>query len=137
MYRLWYSCFIRWKGENVSTNEVANVLTGLPFIQDANVYGVEIPGKLQSDIYTRCFWFRGHQVPEWYFKLVNTSEYSNLINWRGNILYFLLKAYSFMNFSSQFTMTSLLYSKTQKTLSVIFFLIFWEFWRRFIRTPEY
>lgn len=34
----------RWKGENVSTNEVANVLTGLPFIQDANVYGVEVPG---------------------------------------------------------------------------------------------
>ncbi|XP_048780355.2 long-chain fatty acid transport protein 6-like isoform X2 [Ostrea edulis] len=33
----------RWKGENVSTNEVANVLTELPFIQDANVYGVEIP----------------------------------------------------------------------------------------------
>ncbi|XP_060063692.1 long-chain fatty acid transport protein 2-like [Ylistrum balloti] len=35
----------RWKGENVSTNEVANVLTGLDFIQDANVYGVHIPGK--------------------------------------------------------------------------------------------
>ncbi|XP_062606097.1 long-chain fatty acid transport protein 2-like [Saccostrea cucullata] len=35
----------RWKGENVSTNEVANILTGLPFIQDANVYGVEIPGN--------------------------------------------------------------------------------------------
>lgn len=34
----------RWKGENVSTNEVANVLTALPFIQDANVYGVEVPG---------------------------------------------------------------------------------------------
>ncbi|XP_033749915.1 very long-chain acyl-CoA synthetase-like [Pecten maximus] len=35
----------RWKGENVSTNEVANMLTGLDFIQDANVYGVHIPGK--------------------------------------------------------------------------------------------
>ncbi|XP_056008267.1 long-chain fatty acid transport protein 2-like [Ostrea edulis] len=34
----------RWKGENVSTNEVANILTELPFIQDANVYGVEVPG---------------------------------------------------------------------------------------------
>ncbi|KAK3584860.1 hypothetical protein CHS0354_027610 [Potamilus streckersoni] len=34
----------RWKGENVSTYEVANVLTGLDFIQDANVYGVQIPG---------------------------------------------------------------------------------------------
>lgn len=40
----------RWKGENVSTNEVANVLTGLPFIQDANVYGVEVPGG--CDIFT-------------------------------------------------------------------------------------
>ncbi|KAJ8303998.1 hypothetical protein KUTeg_017581 [Tegillarca granosa] len=34
----------RWKGENVSTNEVANVLTGLDVIQDANVYGVQVPG---------------------------------------------------------------------------------------------
>ncbi|KAK3096869.1 hypothetical protein FSP39_004198 [Pinctada imbricata] len=33
----------RWKGENVSTNEVANILTNLSFIQDANVYGVTIP----------------------------------------------------------------------------------------------
>ncbi|KAK3586016.1 hypothetical protein CHS0354_033137 [Potamilus streckersoni] len=34
----------RWKGENVSTCEVANVLSGLDFIQDANVYGVQILG---------------------------------------------------------------------------------------------
>ncbi|KAL3866996.1 hypothetical protein ACJMK2_044237 [Sinanodonta woodiana] len=34
----------RWKGENVSTCEVANVLTALDFIQDANVYGVQVPG---------------------------------------------------------------------------------------------
>lgn len=34
----------RWKGENVSTNEVANVLSALDFIHDANVYGVTIPG---------------------------------------------------------------------------------------------
>ncbi|KAK3585281.1 hypothetical protein CHS0354_040225 [Potamilus streckersoni] len=34
----------RWKGENVSTYEVADVMTGLNFIHDANVYGVEIPG---------------------------------------------------------------------------------------------
>ncbi|KAL3866995.1 hypothetical protein ACJMK2_044236 [Sinanodonta woodiana] len=34
----------RWKGENVSTQEVANVLSGLDFIQDANVYGVHVPG---------------------------------------------------------------------------------------------
>ncbi|CAG5120147.1 unnamed protein product, partial [Candidula unifasciata] len=35
----------RWKGENVSTTEVSNVITALEFVQDANVYGVEVPGK--------------------------------------------------------------------------------------------
>ncbi|ESO92527.1 hypothetical protein LOTGIDRAFT_232997 [Lottia gigantea] len=34
----------RWKGENVSTSEVTEVLNTLDFIQDSNVYGVEIPG---------------------------------------------------------------------------------------------
>jgi fatty-acyl-CoA synthase len=34
----------RWKGENVATNEVADVLTAHPQIEVANVYGVEIAG---------------------------------------------------------------------------------------------
>lgn len=34
----------RWKGENVSTTEVSEVLEVLDFIQEANVYGVTIPG---------------------------------------------------------------------------------------------
>uniref|UniRef100_A0A3Q0RRR1 long-chain-fatty-acid--CoA ligase n=1 Tax=Amphilophus citrinellus TaxID=61819 RepID=A0A3Q0RRR1_AMPCI len=34
----------RWKGENVSTTEVSEVLGVLDFIQEANVYGVTIPG---------------------------------------------------------------------------------------------
>lgn len=34
----------RWKGENVSTTEVSEVLGLLDFIQEANVYGVTIPG---------------------------------------------------------------------------------------------
>ncbi|XP_053405486.1 long-chain fatty acid transport protein 2-like isoform X2 [Mercenaria mercenaria] len=34
----------RWRGENVATYEVSNVLTELDIIHDANVYGVEIPG---------------------------------------------------------------------------------------------
>ncbi len=33
----------RWKGENVSTNEVESLLGGFAGIEDAVVYGVEIP----------------------------------------------------------------------------------------------
>ncbi|CAL9682566.1 unnamed protein product [Knipowitschia caucasica] len=35
----------RWKGENVSTTEVSEVLGCLEFIQEANVYGVTVPGN--------------------------------------------------------------------------------------------
>jgi len=34
----------RWKGENVSTTEVATLLTAAPGVLEANVYGVGIPG---------------------------------------------------------------------------------------------
>ncbi|XP_042251806.1 very long-chain acyl-CoA synthetase isoform X2 [Thunnus maccoyii] len=34
----------RWKGENVSTTEVSEVLGHLDFIQEVNVYGVTVPG---------------------------------------------------------------------------------------------
>jgi fatty-acyl-CoA synthase len=34
----------RWKGENVSTAEVAGVIAAVPGILEVNVYGVEIPG---------------------------------------------------------------------------------------------
>jgi fatty-acyl-CoA synthase len=34
----------RWKGENVATSEVAEVLSTFPGIQEANVYGVTVPG---------------------------------------------------------------------------------------------
>ncbi len=34
----------RWKSENVSTNEVGEIINGHPDIQLCNVYGVEIPG---------------------------------------------------------------------------------------------
>ena len=34
----------RWRSENVSTNEVGEVLNGHPQINMANVYGVEVPG---------------------------------------------------------------------------------------------
>lgn len=35
----------RWKGENVSTGEVQEAITGFPGIVEANVYGVHIPGR--------------------------------------------------------------------------------------------
>lgn len=34
----------RWKGENVSTGEVAGALSAVPGIAEANVYGVAVPG---------------------------------------------------------------------------------------------
>lgn len=34
----------RWKGENVSTTEVADALGEFPGVVDANVYGVQLPG---------------------------------------------------------------------------------------------
>ncbi|KAL8176240.1 UNVERIFIED_CONTAM: hypothetical protein K2H54_026859 [Gekko kuhli] len=34
----------RWKGENVATTEVEKILTTVNFIQQANVYGVPVPG---------------------------------------------------------------------------------------------
>jgi acyl-CoA synthetase (AMP-forming)/AMP-acid ligase II len=33
----------RWKGENVSTAEVSEILGGAPGVQEANVYGVRVP----------------------------------------------------------------------------------------------
>jgi fatty-acyl-CoA synthase len=47
----WYFYFVdrigdtfRWKGENVSTNQVAEVLTAFPGVKEANVYGVQVGG---------------------------------------------------------------------------------------------
>lgn len=39
----WHHC--RWKGENVATSEVADILTMAHCIQEANVYGVKVEGK--------------------------------------------------------------------------------------------
>jgi acyl-CoA synthetase (AMP-forming)/AMP-acid ligase II len=35
----------RWKGENVSTTEVAEILNGAPGVEETNVYGVQVPGS--------------------------------------------------------------------------------------------
>lgn len=34
----------RWKGENVATTEVADVVGLVDFVQEVNVYGVPVPG---------------------------------------------------------------------------------------------
>ncbi|XP_037546291.1 very long-chain acyl-CoA synthetase-like isoform X2 [Nematolebias whitei] len=34
----------RWKGENVATTEVADLLLTVDFVEEANVYGVKVPG---------------------------------------------------------------------------------------------
>lgn len=38
-------CCFRWKGENVATSEVADILTMAGCILEANVYGVKVEGK--------------------------------------------------------------------------------------------
>ena len=35
----------RWRGENVSTTEVETAISKIVKLQDAVVYGVEVPGK--------------------------------------------------------------------------------------------
>ncbi|KAM9860880.1 long-chain fatty acid transport protein 2-like [Aulostomus maculatus] len=35
----------RWKGENVATTEVSDILTGSDLFKEANVYGVQVPGQ--------------------------------------------------------------------------------------------
>jgi len=35
----------RWKGENVATQEVGEILNGAPGVTEANVYGVAVPGE--------------------------------------------------------------------------------------------
>jgi len=35
----------RWKGENVSTNEVSEIISVFPGVTEANVYGVKVPGN--------------------------------------------------------------------------------------------
>jgi len=35
----------RWKGENVSTTEVAEVVSTYPGVSEVNVYGIEVPGQ--------------------------------------------------------------------------------------------
>lgn len=44
----------RWKGENVATTEVAETLGLLDFVQEVNVYGVEVPGRTNPHAVCTC-----------------------------------------------------------------------------------
>ena len=46
------SMFTRWKGENVSTNEVDSVVGSILDLKDATSYGVEIPDTDAAKIKT-------------------------------------------------------------------------------------
>ncbi|XP_028318297.1 very long-chain acyl-CoA synthetase-like isoform X1 [Gouania willdenowi] len=64
----------RWKGENVSTTEVSEVLGLLAFIVEANVYGVSVPGcegraGMAAVVLKRGHTLDGHQL---YKHLVET-----------------------------------------------------------------
>lgn len=51
-----FSC--RWKGENVATSEVADILTMVHCILEANVYGVKVEGKTFMSENTLCRSYR-------------------------------------------------------------------------------
>ena len=42
----------RWKGENVSTNEVGDTIAQAPGVKEVNVYGVQIPGKFVTSLFS-------------------------------------------------------------------------------------
>ncbi|XP_038072138.1 very long-chain acyl-CoA synthetase-like isoform X1 [Patiria miniata] len=55
----------RWKGENVASSEVAAVLTDLPTIAEAIVYGVKIPGYDGRTGMAAIVLLDGAQAPDW------------------------------------------------------------------------
>lgn len=53
-----YFMYNRWKGENVATTEVADHLLMVDCIEEANVYGVKVPGN--NYIISNDLRFKGH-----------------------------------------------------------------------------
>lgn len=64
----------RWKGENVATTEVAQVVCRFPGIADVNVYGVEVPGS-EGRVGMASIKFKsGVRVDEFDWQVTRTSE---------------------------------------------------------------
>lgn len=47
-----FGVICRWKGENVATTEVSDILMMVDCIEEANVYGVAIKGRIHTGLYT-------------------------------------------------------------------------------------
>jgi acyl-CoA synthetase (AMP-forming)/AMP-acid ligase II len=54
----------RWKGENVSTNEVGEVVSVFPGIVEANIYGVTVPGNEDGKACMAAIVTDGGAVPD-------------------------------------------------------------------------
>lgn len=62
----------RWKGENVSTNEVEAVISNIIKLNDAVVYGVEIPGNQEQDVLiSLCIFFMYMKSSFWGYFILN------------------------------------------------------------------
>lgn len=46
-----FGVIYRWKGENVATTEVSDIFMMVDCIEEANVYGVTVKGRIYSRVY--------------------------------------------------------------------------------------
>lgn len=75
LYNIITFFLLRWKGENVSTNEVLDILTMVTCIEQANVYGVTVPGLFLH----YSFKASSHTVSESVFSFIYATDTIHLI----------------------------------------------------------
>jgi fatty-acyl-CoA synthase len=92
----------RWKGENVSTQEVAGILNQAPGISETNVYGVSVPGSdgragmaavvLAPDVHfdPQAFYAHAEQLPAYarplFVRLVTAMDVTGTLKQRKSAL---------------------------------------------------
>uniref|UniRef100_A0AAY4DJM6 long-chain-fatty-acid--CoA ligase n=1 Tax=Denticeps clupeoides TaxID=299321 RepID=A0AAY4DJM6_9TELE len=64
----------RWKGENVATTEVSDILTMMEFVEEANVYGVQVPGH-EGKIGMAAITIKEDEEPDWESMFSHISSY--------------------------------------------------------------
>ena len=79
----------RWKGENVSTQEVGNLISTLDIIQDCSVYGVSVPGMDGKCGMSAIVLKSGHNITAGNYYILYTITYC-LINLLYTITYCLI-----------------------------------------------